>query len=247
MLEICDVSHEFGTKGSRVQAISSISSQIAAGSFVSLIGPSGCGKSTLLKIVGALISPVRGRVTVDGVCASVARKDHAFSFVFQNPVLLPWRNVLKNVNLPLEVILQSRRSRLSPEEILDLVGLSDSMDKFPFQLSGGMQQRASIARALTYDPKILLMDEPFGALDEITRHSLNEILIRIWEETGVTILFVTHSISEALYLSDRVLVLSQRPATVAFELDVPFARSRNPSLRETSHFQDLVRTLREKL
>jgi NitT/TauT family transport system ATP-binding protein len=244
MLEVRDLSKVYRSRQDTVSAIDRLSFSASRGEFISIIGPSGSGKSTLLKIIGDLLDPTSGSVAVDGRSAHEARLQGMFSFVFQNPVLLPWRRVIDNVRLPLEIL--GRHSR-DPEQLLQMVGLAGFERRYPRELSGGMQHRAALARALTFDPQLLLMDEPFGALDEFTRDALNLQLLQIWQSTGVTILFVTHSIAEALFLSDRVIVLSARPARMKQVLAVPFPRPRPESLKESEQFQEVVRSLREEL
>ena len=244
MLEIRELSKIYRSGRDSVPAIGSVSFSAGRGEFLAIIGPSGCGKTTLLKIIGDLLEPSAGYVSVEGLPARQARLKGMFSFVFQNPVLLPWRRIIENVRLPLEIL--GRHSR-DPEQLLQMVGLAGFEKRYPKELSGGMQHRAALARALTFDPQVLLMDEPFGALDEFTRDALNRQLLQIWRETGVTILFVTHGIGEALFLADRVIVLSGRPTTVRATFQVPFPRPREDSLKETEHFQEVVRSLREKL
>src|SRR5213078_1234919 len=224
VVQIKDVTKRFG----ETTALRDIDLEIEPGEFVSLIGPSGCGKSTLLRIVGDLIQPSEGRVTVNGKPARQARQDHDYGIVFQDAVLYDWRTVSKNVALPLELAgwdREKRRQRV--EEMLDLVELRGFEEHHPWQLSGGMQQRVSIARALSFDPALLLMDEPFGALDEMTRERLNAELLRIWEASGSTVVFVTHSIAEAVFLSTRVVVMSPRPGRVSkiIPIDLPQPRS----------------------
>ncbi|MGD1100745.1 MAG: ABC transporter ATP-binding protein [Terriglobia bacterium] len=244
ILEIRELNKVYHSGRDSVPAIGSVSFSVGRGEFVAIIGPSGCGKSTLLKIIGDLLEPSAGFVSVDGLSAHQARLKGRFSFVFQNPVLLPWRRIIDNVRLPLEVL--GRHSR-EPEQLLQMVGLAGFEKRYPQELSGGMQHRAALARALTFDPQLLLLDEPFGALDEFTRDALNQQLLQIWQETGVTILFVTHGIGEALFLADRVIVLSGRPATVREAFKVPFPRPRPDALKETEYFQEVVKSLREKL
>ncbi len=209
-----------------VHALSDINFDVADGEFVSLVGPSGCGKSTLLKILAGLVGYNRGEVTLAGSPLRGSSRD--IGMVFQSPVLLPWRTILQNVLLPTEFY----RSSLSPyrdraRQLLDLVGLAGFEDRYPFELSGGMQQRAAIVRALVQDPKVLLMDEPFGALDAMTREQMNLEVLRIWEANTKTVLFVTHSISESVFLADRVVVMTPRPGAVAeiIEIDLPRPRS----------------------
>jgi NitT/TauT family transport system ATP-binding protein len=238
------------SRGDRVltKALEGIDLEIGRGEFVSLIGPSGCGKSTLLRIVGDLISPSTGTVTVNGKTAQQARSDRDYGMVFQAPVLFDWRTVEDNVKLPLEILGQDSATRTRrAREMLELVELSDFLKHHPYQLSGGMQQRVAIARALAFQPSILLMDEPFGALDEMTRERMNGEVLRIWEQTGTTILFVTHSIPEAVFLSSRVVVMSARPGRITKVIDVDLPRPRNEDTRETRRYFELVTAVREAL
>jgi NitT/TauT family transport system ATP-binding protein len=237
-------------RGDRVvtKALEGIDLDIARGEFVSLIGPSGCGKSTLLRIVGDLTSPSSGTVTVNGKPAEQARRDRDYGMVFQAPVLFDWRTVEDNVKLPLEILgWDGARRTARAKEMLDLVELGDFLKHHPFQLSGGMQQRVAIARALAIEPSILLMDEPFGALDEMTRERMNSEVLRIWERTGTTIVFVTHSIPEAVFLSSRVVVMSPRPGRITEVIDVDLPRPRNDDTRETRRYFELVTAVREAL
>jgi NitT/TauT family transport system ATP-binding protein len=245
MIELCEVSQLYKSKNGGVKALSDISFSVSDGQFVSIIGPSGCGKTTLLKIVGNLIEPTSGRIFVNGLSAREARLKGMFSFAFQNPVLLPWRRIIDNVRLPLEIIRQ--KGSRDPKELLRMLGLEGFESNYPSELSGGMQQRVALARALTFDPVVLLMDEPFGALDEFTRNELNLQLLKIWSEIKVTVLFITHSIAEAVFLSDKVIVLSERPATVKDTVTVPFERPRQSNVKETAEFQEMVKCLRLKL
>ena len=229
-------------------ALADISLDIAAGEFVSLIGPSGCGKSTLLRVIGDLIEPSRGEVIVNGKPARRARLDRDYGMVFQAPVLMDWRTVEDNVKLPLEVLgwdpaRRSARTRV----MLDLVDLGEFRGHRPYQLSGGMQQRVAIARALAFEPALLLMDEPFGALDEMTRERMNSEVLRIWERTGTTIVFVTHSIPEAVFLSTRVVVMSPRPGRITKIIGVDLPRPRNELSRESPRYFELVTEVREAL
>src|SRR5204862_63579 len=213
VVSIRRLSKAFG--GGRVTALQDISLEVARGEFVSLIGPSGCGKSTLLRIVGDIIEPTSGDVTVNGKTPRRARLDRDYGIVFQSPVLYDWRTVAKNISLPLEMLGWHRARRAQRvREMLELVDLSELERHHPWQLSGGMQQRVSIARAFSFSPALLLMDEPFGALDEMTRERLNMELLKIWETSGSTIVFVTHSIAEAVFLSTRVVVMSPRPGRI---------------------------------
>ena len=230
------------------KALEDIDLEVSSGEFVSLIGPSGCGKSTLLRIVGDLISPSAGTVTVNGKTAAQARRDRDYGMVFQAPVLFDWRTVEDNVKLPLEILGQDAATRTKrAREMLELVELGDFLGHYPYQLSGGMQQRVAIARALAFEPAILLMDEPFGALDEMTRERMNSEVLRIWERTGTTVVFVTHSIPEAVFLSSRVVVMSARPGRITKVIDVDLPRPRNEDTRETRRYFELVTEVREAL
>lgn len=244
MISLNDVSKTYATLTGSVHALEQINLSISQGELIALVGPSGCGKSTLLKIMGDLVEPSSGTIVIDGMSARDARLKGMFSYVFQNSVLLPWRNVLDNVKLPLEILQKSDRS---PADLLRMVGLEGSEGLYPHEMSGGMQQRVALARALAIDPKVLLLDEPFGALDELTRQTLNFQLLKIWQEIGITVLLVTHSISEALFLADRVMVFSSRPGRLLEIIEVPFARPRDPDIRETSSFQELVKCVRQML
>jgi NitT/TauT family transport system ATP-binding protein len=231
-----------------VTALEEIDLDLTAGEFVSLIGPSGCGKSTLLRVVGDLVEPSSGRISVNGKTARQAREDGDYGIVFQAAVLFDWRTVAKNISLPLEMLGWDRnRRRARVEEMLELVELSAFADHHPWQLSGGMQQRVAIARALAFEPALLLMDEPFGALDEMTRERLNMELLRIWTETRSTVVFVTHSISEAVFLSTRVVVMSSRPGRVADVVGIDLPQPRTAATREDPHFFELVTRVREAL
>jgi len=238
------------SRGDRVvtKALEGIDLDVGRGEFVSLIGPSGCGKSTLLRIVGDLTAPSSGTVRVNDKTAEQARRDRDYGMVFQSPVLFDWRTVEDNVKLPLEILgWDADRRAARAKEMLDLVELGEFVKHRPFQLSGGMQQRVAIARALAFSPSILLMDEPFGALDEMTRERMNGEVLRIWEQTGTTILFVTHSIPEAVFLSSRVVVMSARPGRITEIIDVDLPRPRNEDTRETRRYFELVTAVREAL
>ena len=229
-------------------ALQDIDLEIAQGEFVSLIGPSGCGKSTLLRIIGDLIEPTSGAVTVNGKSARQARRDHDYGIVFQDAVLYDWRTVARNIALPLELAGWDRDRRTKRvDEMLDLVELRGFDAHHPWQLSGGMQQRVSIARALSFDPAILLMDEPFGALDEMTRERLNGELLRIWQASGSTIVFVTHSIAEAVFLSTRVVVMSARPGRISKLIPIDLPQPRTAGIREDPRFFELATEVREAL
>ena len=246
VVSIRDVSKSF--VGGQVQALQDIALEVRPREFVSLIGPSGCGKSTLLRIIGDLITPSAGEVTVNGKPARQARLDRDYGIVFQDAVLYDWRTVAKNIALPLELAGWNRARRQERVgAMLELVELTGFESRYPWQLSGGMQQRVSIARALSFSPALLLMDEPFGALDEMTRERLNGELLQIWDETGCTVVFVTHSIAEAVFLSTRVVVMSPRPGRIAqiVEVDLPHPRTRDT--REDARFFELVTKVREAL
>jgi NitT/TauT family transport system ATP-binding protein len=231
-----------------VVALQGIDLDVRPAEFVSLIGPSGCGKSTLLRIVGDLIQPTEGRVTVNGKEPQRARRDRDYGIVFQDAVLYDWRTVARNIALPLELAGWSRSRRTARvQEMLELVELAGFEDHHPWQLSGGMQQRVSIARALSFSPALLLMDEPFGALDEMTRERLNAELLGIWAETQKTIVFVTHSIAEAVFLSTRVVVMSPRPGRIAGIVEVDLPQPRNFDTREEPRFFELVTAVRDTL
>jgi NitT/TauT family transport system ATP-binding protein len=248
VVEIAGVSKRFGTAAGDVLALGDISLTIAKGEFVSLIGPSGCGKSTLLRLIGDLTPPTSGEVRVNGKSARQARLDRDYGMVFQAPVLMDWRTVEKNVQLPLEIMRfpAGERSRRTGE-LLDLVELREFADRFPWQLSGGMQQRVAIARALAFDPQLLLMDEPFGALDEMTRERMNLELMGLWQRLAPTVVFVTHSIPEAVFLSTRVVVMSPRPGRIARIVDVDLPEPRTVATREQERYFRLVTEVREAL
>jgi NitT/TauT family transport system ATP-binding protein len=248
VVELRKVVKTFGGAAGRVHALSDIDLSIGAGEFISLIGPSGCGKSTLLRIVGDLIAPTSGDVIVNGKPAQQARQDRDYGMVFQAPILFDWRTVARNVELPLEVIGMPRAAReAKAREMLNLVELGDFAGHHPWQLSGGMQQRVAIARALALDPALLLMDEPFGALDEMTRERMNLELLGIWDRTGTTVIFVTHSIPEAVFLSTRVVVMSARPGRITKVVPIDLPRERNIETREMERYFELVTEVRESL
>jgi len=239
----------FGEGGaSETIALKDINLDIQPGEFVSIIGPSGCGKSTLMRLVGDLISPTTGSVRVNNKTAEQARLDQDYGVVFQAPVLYEWRSVIRNVQLPLELRGLSRAEReRRAREMLALVELAGFERHYPWQLSGGMQQRAAIARALATKPALLLMDEPFGALDEMTRERMNMELLKIWLQTETTIIFITHSIAEAVFLSSRVVVMSARPGRIRQVVDVDLPLPRSEDTREETHFFELVNEVRELL
>jgi NitT/TauT family transport system ATP-binding protein len=249
VVRISGVDKLFGSdSGSVTTALQGINLDIGRGEFVSLIGPSGCGKSTLLRIIGDLIQPTTGSVTVNGKLCAVARHDRDYGMVFQAPVLFDWRTVEDNVKLPLELMGWDKARRdARASEMLNLVELGEFLRHRPYQLSGGMQQRVAIARALAFEPSILLMDEPFGALDEMTRERMNQEVLRIWERTGITVVFVTHSIPEAVFLSSRVVVMSARPGRITDLIDIDLPRPRDVETREQPRYFELVTDVREAL
>jgi NitT/TauT family transport system ATP-binding protein len=246
VVSLRDVTKSFGAGG--VTALQSIDLDVLPGEFVSLIGPSGCGKSTLLRVVGDLVDATAGEVVVNGKSARQARRDGDYGIVFQDAVLYDWRTVARNIALPLELLGWDRAKREQRvEELLGLVELQGFGGHHPWQLSGGMQQRVSIARALSFSPALLLMDEPFGALDEMTRERLNSELLRIWEMSGSTVMFVTHSIAEAVFLSTRVVVMSRRPGRISAIVEIDLPQPRNADTREEPRFFELVTEVRDRL
>ncbi len=248
VVELAGVRKTFGAGPSMVAALDGVDLRIGAGEFISLIGPSGCGKSTLLRVIGDLTEPTTGTVRINGKPAGRARLDRDYGMVFQAPVLMDWRTVARNVELPLEIMgfpAVERAARSA--RMLDMVELADVGDRYPWELSGGMQQRVAIARALAFDPRLLLMDEPFGALDEMTRERMNIELMRIWRATATTILFVTHSIPEAVFLSTRVVVMTPRPGRIARVVEVDLPLPRDVDTRESPRYFELVTEVREAL
>ena len=247
-VEADGLSLTFETADGPVHALSEIDLRVGHGDFVSLIGPSGCGKTTLLRAIADLEQPTAGRIEVNGVSPHQARLDRSYGYIFQAPALYPWRNIERNVTLPLEIMGMPREERAQrARKYLELVDLAGFEKKYPWQLSGGMQQRASIARALCFDPEILLMDEPFGALDEIVRDHLNEQLLKLWDKTAKTVVFVTHSIPEAVFLSTRIVVMSPRPGKIIDVIETNFPRDRSLDIRETPEFLEVARRVREGL
>ncbi len=238
----------FETGDGPVHALRDVNLTIAKGDFVSFIGPSGCGKTTFLRVAAGLEAPTGGTVTVNGMTPDEARRKRAYGYVFQAAGLYPWRTIAGNVKLPLEIMGYDRAEQdARVKKVLELVDLQGFEKKFPWQLSGGMQQRASIARALAFDAEILLMDEPFGALDEIVRDHLNEQLLALWARTGKTIGFVTHSIPEAVYLSTKIVVMSPRPGRITDVIDSPLPKDRPLDIRDTPDFLAVAHRVREGL
>lgn len=243
-----DLSLTFQTGDGPVHALKDVTLDIAKGEFVSFIGPSGCGKTTFLRIIADLEQPTSGTITVNGMTPDAARRARAYGYVFQAAGLYPWRTIAGNIKLPLEIMgYSAAEQQTRVEKVLELVELSGFARKFPWQLSGGMQQRASIARALAFDADILLMDEPFGALDEIVRDRLNEQLLNLWARTEKTIGFVTHSIPEAVYLSTKIIVMSPRPGRITDIIDSPLPRERPLDIRDSPEFIEIAHRVRDGL
>ena len=248
VIDIRNLSLVFETNDGSVHALSNIELAINRGEFVSFIGPSGCGKTTLMRVVADLETPTSGTVQVNGMTPKQARIARSYGYVFQAAALFPWRTIEDNIALPLEVMGYSRADRQARvEQNLELVNLSGFGKKYPWQLSGGMQQRASIARALSFDPQMLLMDEPFGALDEIVRDHLNEQLLKLWAATKKTVIFVTHSIPEAVFLSTKIVVMSPRPGRIHEIIDCDLGSERPLEIRETDAFLKIAQRVREGL
>jgi len=246
MIEAVRIGKEFTSNFKRLEVLKDISFSVKKGSFTSIVGMSGCGKTTLLKIICGISNPYSGQILIDGEGASKAGRNHYFGIVFQEPTLLPWRNVYNNIELPLE-LNSCPRTKFKADDLIKLVGLEGFENVMPHELSAGMKARVAIARALIFHPSILLMDEAFNNLDEITRSNLNLELLRIWEEIRTTVLFVTHNISEAIFLSDRIIVLTPRPGTVRKIIDVNLPRPRNKQTRRLPEFIEIVENARELL
>jgi len=248
VVDISGLGLTFETTDGPVYALRDVDLQIEQGEFVSLIGPSGCGKTTLLRVIADLERATAGIITVNGLTPEESRQKRAYGYVFQAPALYPWRTIRRNVTLPLEIMgVPAAERRARAAKYLELVNLGGFEGKFPWQLSCGMQQRASIARALSFDPELLLMDEPFGALDEIVRDHLNEQLLQLWGRTGKTVVFVTHSIPEAVFLSTRIVVMSPRPGRIIDVIDCDFPRERTLDIRETPAFLKVAQRVRAGL
>jgi NitT/TauT family transport system ATP-binding protein len=248
VVSLSGVDKTFVTAGAAAMALAGIDLEIRRGEFVSLIGPSGCGKSTLLRLIGDLTEPTAGSIRINGKPARQARLDRDYGIVFQAPVLFDWRTVEENVRLPLELFGYDKAKQTQRcAEMLDLVDLTAFAAYRPYELSGGMQQRVAIARALAFSPLLLLMDEPFGALDEMTRERMNSEVLSIWERTGITVVFVTHSIPEAVFLSTRVAVMSGRPGRIARIVEVDLPQPRGLLTRESPHYFNLITQVREAL
>ena len=248
VIDIARLSLTFVTNDGPVEALSAIDLKVRRGEFVSLIGPSGCGKTTLLRVIADLEKPTGGSITVNGVSPEAARAKRAYGYVFQAPALYPWRTIARNVALPLEIMglnKAERERRVAAN--MELVNLTGFERKYPWQLSGGMQQRVSIARALSVEPELLLMDEPFGALDEIVRDHLNEQLLQLWAKTNKTVVFVTHSIPEAVFLSTRIVVMTPRTGKIHDIIDSDLPRERSLDIRETPEFLKIAHRVRAGL
>ena len=248
MISVSDVNLTFETNDGPVNALKNVSLEVNEGDFVSFIGPSGCGKTTLLRVIAALETPTQGRVIVNNMSPDDARKAREYRYVFQAAGLYPWRTVSGNIKLPLEIMGYSTSEKEDrTRKVIDLVELNGFEKKFPWQLSGGMQQRASIARALAFDANILLMDEPFGALDEIVRDRLNGELLNLWARTRKTICFVTHSIPEAVFLSTKIVVMSPRPGRITDIIESPLPKNRDLNIRDSQEFIKIAQRVREGL
>ena len=248
MISVSNVNLTFETNDGPVNALRDVSLEVNEGDFVSFIGPSGCGKTTLLRVIAALETPTKGKVTVNNMMPDEARKAREYGYVFQAAGLYPWRTVSGNIKLPLEIMGYSASEKEDrTRKVIDLVELNGFEKKFPWQLSGGMQQRASIARALAFDANILLMDEPFGALDEIVRDRLNGELLNLWGRTGKTICFVTHSIPEAVFLSTKIVVMSPRPGRITDIIESPLPNNRGLDIRDSQEFIKIAQRVREGL
>jgi NitT/TauT family transport system ATP-binding protein len=249
-INIDRLSVRYRTKGNLLAALDEISLEIPRKSFVSVVGPSGCGKTTLLKILSGVLQPSSGEVRFDGRLLAQADLSGKVGYVFQRPLLLPWRSALENVALTSEIARKSipRETRLAEaKRWLALTGLAGFEDRLPHELSGGMQQRVSLCRALAFNPPILMMDEPFAALDEITRETMQDELLRLWNITESSVIFITHSISEAVLLSERVVILTARPGKIDEIIDIPFPRPRTDDIRGSAVFTELVQHIRHKL
>ncbi|WP_421996429.1 ABC transporter ATP-binding protein [Reyranella sp.] len=246
-LEFVRVTKEFDLDGKSFTALSDVSLALRRGEFGAIIGPSGCGKSTLLRMAADIVEPTAGRITIDGRPPSELRARHKVGFVFQEATLLPWRSVLENVALPIRIVGKGHSDAADPAALVRLVGLEGFESARPRQLSGGMQQRVAIARALVLQPEILLLDEPFGALDEIIRQRMNLELLRIWSESRTTALLVTHSIAEAAFMADRIFVMSTRPGRILREIEIDLPRPRAISMMRSLEFADCVNNLRDVL
>lgn len=246
-IQIKDLSMTYtGKNGEPIAALKNINFEIREGEFISLLGPSGCGKTTLLRILADLLQPTEGSVSILGQTPRETRLARKYGIVFQSPVLYDWRTVRRNICMPMEIMKIPRKERTARiDRVLDLVGLEHFGYKYPFELSGGMQQRVGIARALALNPEILLMDEPFSALDEFTREKLNEDLLRIWSRDKKTVVFVTHNIAESVFLSDRVVVLSPHPGRLSAIVDIDLPRPRSAELREQPEFYEYVAKIRK--
>ncbi len=244
-IENVSVSYQKNNKAETFNALEDVNLEIKKGEFISFLGPSGCGKTTLLRLIADLQSPTAGEIRIGDTTPEQYRKSRKYAMVFQQPVLFEWRTVEKNVQLPLEVLkLGKKEKKKISNNMLDMVGLKDYAEYFPAELSGGMQQRVNIARAFSTDPEILLMDEPFSALDEFTKDKLHEDLLKIWRKTHKTVIFVTHNIEEAVFLSDRVCIFSPNPGKLKGIVDIDIPRPRDGSVKESAEFYEYVKKIR---
>jgi NitT/TauT family transport system ATP-binding protein len=242
MVELDCVTMQFNTSHGTLTALDNVSFDVADGEFISLIGPSGCGKSTILRLISDIHKPIAGNIRVAGLLPSKARKQNMITMMFQEPILLPWQSIYKNVRLPLELTHQEEHA--DPLETLEIVGLKGRENDYPNQLSGGMQQRAALARSLVTNPKVLLMDEPFAAIDELTRDRMGQWLLSIWEQTKKTVIFVTHSIPEAVFLSDRVIILDANPGRIQSIVEIDLPRPRTDDMRQDMRYFELLGLIR---
>jgi NitT/TauT family transport system ATP-binding protein len=247
-IEVRGLTHVYASGPQRLTALEDVDLEVDRGAFISVVGPSGGGKTTLLKVIGGLLEPTRGSVVVEGISPEVAQRRKAIGFVFQDPSLLPWRTVLQNIALPLQLNAGGEAGDVDePERLMEAVGLARFRDYHPHRLSGGMRQRVALARALVLDPAVLLMDEPLGALDEMTRSVMRYELLRIWELSRKTVVFVTHSVPEAVLLADRVVVMSSQPGRVLDELRIDLSRPRDEPVERSTRFLDYVQRIKDIL
>ena len=247
-ISVRGLTHIFASDQGSLTALSNVNLEVERGEFVSIIGPSGCGKTTFLRAIGGLLRPTSGSILLDGVPPKEAHRHKAIGFVFQDPALLPWKTAIQNIEVALQLNAgQNRSDMLDPAQIMDSVGLADFWNYYPYQLSGGMRHRVALARALVLEPSVLLMDEPLGSLDEITRTAMRYELVRLWEASQKTVVFITHSIPEAVLLSDRVVVMSAQPGRLLDELRIALPRPRDESLEQSDQFLEYTRQIKQTL